>query len=342
MKLIVQIPCLNEESTLAQTIAEIPRQIDGIDVVEVLVIDDGSTDETARVALLAGADHIVRHKTNKGLAQAFRSGIDAALEFGADIIVNTDADNQYPGRFIPDLIKPILENKADIVVGDRQVQKNPHFSWSKRRLQALGAWVVGSLSGISIPDAVSGFRAISREAAMCLNVVSPFSYTIETLIQAGTHQMMVTAVPIETNPKTRRSRLFRNIPHFIMQSLMTMVRIYTMYHPLRMFGYIGIALGLIGLVPIVRFLYFYFFESGAGHIQSLILGGVFLLMGFVTMLVALLADLINFNRRLIESTLQKIRSLEYERGSVARAVSEDPAKPRRETHEPAVRGRSRG
>ena len=293
MKLIVQIPCLNEESILAQTIAEIPRQNDGIDSVEVLVIDDGSTDETARVALVAGADHIVRHKTNKGLAQAFRSGIDAALECGADIIVNTDADNQYPGRFIPDLIKPILENKADIVVGDRQVQQNPHFSWSKRRLQVLGAWVVGRLSGISIPDAVSGFRAISREAAIRLNVVSPFSYTIETLIQAGTHQMMVTAVPIETNPKTRRSRLFRNIPQFIMQSLMTMIRIYTMYHPLRMFGYIGILLGLIGLAPIVRFVYLYFFESGAGHIQSLILGGILVFMGFMTLLVALLADLIN-------------------------------------------------
>ena len=342
MKLIVQIPCLNEALTLPQTIAEIPRQIDGVDVVEVLVIDDGSTDETARIALRAGADHIVRHKTNKGLAQAFRSGIDAALEIGADIIVNTDADNQYPGRFIPDLIRPILENKADIVVGDRQVRQNPNFSWSKRRLQALGAWVVGSLSGISIPDAVSGFRAISREAAMRLNVVSPFSYTIETLIQAGTHQMMVTAVPIETNPKTRRSRLFRSIPQFIMHSLMTMVRIYTMYHPLRMFGYIGILLGIVGLVPIVRFVYLYFFESGAGHIQSLILGGILLLMGFVTMLVALLADLINFNRRLIESTLQKIRALEHERSSVARAVSEDPTKPQQETNERTARGRTLG
>ncbi len=342
MKLIVQIPCLNEESTLTQTIAEIPRQIDGVDVVEVLVIDDGSTDETTRVALRAGADHIVRHKTNKGLAQAFRSGIDAALEFGADIIVNTDADNQYPGRFIPDLIRPILENKADIVVGDRQVQQNPNFSWTKRRLQALGTWVVGNLSGVSVPDAVSGFRAISREAAMHLNVVSPFSYTIETLIQAGTHQMMVAAVPIETNPKTRRSRLFRSIPQFIMQSLMTMVRIYAMYHPLRMFGYIGILLGLVGLVPIVRFMYFYFFESGAGHVQSLILGGVFLHMGFVTMLVALLADLINFNRRLIESTLQKIRTLEYERGSVARADSEDTAKPQQETNERTARRRALG
>ncbi len=342
MKLIVQIPCLNEESTLAQTIAEIPRRIDGIDSVEVLVIDDGSTDETTRVALNAGADHVVRHKNNKGLAQAFRSGIDAALECGADIIVNTDADNQYPGRFIPDLIRPILENKADIVVGDRQVQKNPHFSWSKRRLQALGAWVVGRLSGISIPDAVSGFRAISREAAMRLNVVSPFSYTIETLIQAGTHQMVVTAVPIETNPKTRRSRLFRSIPHFIMQSLMTMLRVYSMYHPLRMFGYIGILLGLVGLVPILRFVYFYFLDGGAGHIQSLVLGGVFLLMGFGTMLVALLADLINFNRRLIESTLHKIRVLEHERHSVARSAPEDSVELRRETNEPAARRRTLG
>ena len=342
MKLIVQIPCLNEESTLAQTIAEIPRQIDGIDSVEVLVIDDGSTDETIRIALIAGADHIVRHKTNKGLAQAFRSGIDAALELGADIVVNTDADNQYPGRFIPDLVRPILENNADIVVGDRQVRKNPNFSWSKQRLQVIGAWIVGRLSGISIPDAVSGFRAISREAAMRLNVVSPFSYTIETLIQAGNHQMTVTAVPIETNPKTRRSRLFRSIPQFMMQSLMTMVRIYTMYHPLRMFGYIGILLGLVGLVPILRFVYLYLFEGGVGHIQSLILGSVFLLMGFVTMLVALLADLINFNRRLIEITLQKIRTLEYERSNVAQAVSENPPKPRQETDDRSARGRTLG
>ncbi len=330
MKLVVQIPCLNEESTLSQTIAEIPRQIDGIDVVEVLVIDDGSTDETARVAMSAGADHIVRHKTNKGLAQAFRTGVDVSLERGADIIVNTDADNQYPGRFIPALIRPILEGRADIVVGDRQVHKNPNFSWTKRRLQALGTRVVGSLARISIPDAVSGFRAISREAAMHLNVVSPFSYTIETLIQAGTHQMAVASVPIETNPNTRRSRLFRSIPAFVMHSLMTMVRIYTMYHPLRMFGYIGIALGIIGFVPIVRFGYLYVVEGGAGHVQSLILGGAFLIMGFVTMLFALVADLINFNRRLIETTLQKVRALELEGEAAGEDSSESGVEPLQE------------
>jgi glycosyltransferase involved in cell wall biosynthesis len=312
MKLIVQIPCFNEEQTLPQAIAEIPREIPGIDCVEVLVIDDGSSDGTAEVAWQSGADHVIRHKANKGLAETFRTGIDISLRLGADIIVNTDGDNQYAGTGIPALIRPILDREAELVVGDRQVRRNPHYSSVKRRLHALGTAVVQRLSRTEVTDPVSGFRAFSRDAAMLLNIVSPFSYTIETLIQAGSHQIAVATVPIETNTATRSSRLFKSIPHFVVNSLATMLRVYAMYHPLRMFGYIGIALALAGLIPILRFLYFFMTGDGDGHVQSLVLGGVLVLMGFLALLFAILADLVNFNRRLVETTLQKVRRLEIE------------------------------
>jgi len=326
MKLIVQIPCYNEARTLPATLADIPRRIPGIDRVELLVVDDGSSDDTGEVARVAGVEHVVRHKVNKGLAQAFRSGLEAALAAGADIIVNTDGDNQYAGRSIPDLVRPILEGRADIVIGDRRPHENPEFPWLKRRLQALGSFAVRRLSRTDVPDAVSGFRAISREAALGLNIVSPFSYTIEMLIQAGKHQVALASVPVETNRKTRDSRLFRNIPHFLLHSLATMVRIYAMYHPLRMFSYIGIALGAAGTVPILRFLYFYLNGEGGGHLQSLVLGGVLVLMGFFSILFALAADLIGFNRQLLETTLRKVRRLELEGrlepdGAVARHPS---------------------
>jgi len=323
MKLIVQIPCHNEARTIARTISDIPRRIPGVDAVEVLVIDDGSSDGTGGAAREAGADHVIRHTRNKGLAEAFRTGIDACLGAGADIIVNTDGDNQYAGHCIPMLVQPILDGEADMVIGDRQVRYSPHYSWIKKRLHAVGTWVVRRLSRTDVSDPVSGFRAFSREAATHLNVLSPFSYTIETLIQAGTHQIALTSVPIETNAATRPSRLFKSIPHFVLNSLATMLRIYAMYHPLRMFGYIGITLGLVGLIPIVRFLYFFLSGDGAGHIQSLILGGVFLIMGFVTMLFALVADLINFNRRLIESNLEKVRRLERRLEGSVRQAEED-------------------
>jgi glycosyltransferase involved in cell wall biosynthesis len=312
MKLIVQIPCFNEERTLGEAIADIPRAIPGVDSVEVLVIDDGSSDGTVETARRAGADHIVRHKANKGLAETFRTGIDACLRHGADIIVNTDGDNQYAGSGIPALIRPILDGEAELVVGDRQVQHNPHYSPLKRRLHALGTGMVQRLSRTEVADPVSGFRAFSRDAAMLLNIVSPFSYTIETLIQAGSHQIAVATVPIETNASTRSSRLFKSLPHFVVSSLATMLRIYAMYHPLRMFGYVGIALGLVGAIPILRFLYFYLAGDGDGHIQSLVLGGVLVLMGFVALLFAVVADLVNFNRRLVETTLQKVRRLEID------------------------------
>jgi len=310
LKLIVQIPCFNEEATLPQTVADIPRQIDGVERVEILVVDDGSSDRTAAVAREIGVDHVVCHKNNKGLARAFRTGIDSCLGLGADIIVNTDGDNQYAGADIPRLIEPILSGRADIVVGDRQTSTLAHFSWIKRKLQATGSFVVRQLSDTGVPDTVSGFRAISREAALQLNIVSSFSYTIEMLIQAGRKQMAIVSVPVGTNEVTRQSRLFKGIPNFVKHSLITMVRMYAMYKPLRAFAYIGLALAGLGALPVIRFLFFYLTDAGDGHIQSLILGGVLIVIGLMTLLIGLVADLINFNRQLLELTLEKVRRLE--------------------------------
>ena len=310
MKLIVQIPCFNEEHTLPQTVADIPRQIEGVDEVRLLVIDDGSTDATVAVAERLGVDYVVRNPNNRGLARTFRTGVDACLRLGADIIVNVDGDNQYHGHDIPRLIQPILEEQVEIVVGDRQTQAVTQFSPVKRFLQRLGSAVVRRLSGLDVPDAVSGFRAISRTAALRLNIVSPFSYTIEMLIQAGKKHMAVTSVPVRTNPVTRESRLFRSLPRFIERSLTTMIRMYAMYQPLRVFFFIGSIFMAIGMIPIVRFLYFYFLGRGDGHIQSLILGGVLVMMGFVTYLIGLVADLISFNRQLQEMTLERVRQME--------------------------------
>jgi glycosyltransferase involved in cell wall biosynthesis len=311
VKLIVQIPCLNEEATLPETVRNIPRQIEGVDRVEILVIDDGSNDRTSEVARSLGVDHIVRNKHNMGLAKTFRRGLDTALALGADIIVNTDGDNQYNGQDIPKLVAPILAGQADMVVGDRETAKIEHFSRSRRFLQWFGSAVVRRLAGIRVPDTVSGFRAFSREAAIKLNIVSNYSYTIETIIQAGKRQLEVESVPIRINPKTRESRLFKNVPHFIRNSLVTMIRVYAMYQPLRMFFYIGSILAILGLIPILRFLFYYITGSGMGHIQSLVIGGVLLMMGFLAYLVGLVADLISFNRQLLEMTLKRVKKLEY-------------------------------
>lgn len=310
MKLIVQIPCFNEEETLPATFNDIPKQIDGVDEVEILIIDDGSTDKTIEVAKALGVHHIVINKNNRGLARTFRTGLNECLKLGADIIVNTDGDNQYAGWDIPKLIQPILDGKADVVVGDRNTAKVAHFSPFKKFLQRLGSYVVKTLSGVQVPDAVSGFRAYSRDAALQLNIVSPFSYTIEALIQAGKKHMAVTSVPVETNAKTRESRLFSSIPKFIERQLTTIVRMYAMYQPLKVFFFIGLTLSILGAIPILRFLYFYFTGDGEGHLQSLILGGVLTILGFISFLIALLADLMNFNRQLIEQTLEKVRRIE--------------------------------
>ncbi|MBD1390562.1 glycosyltransferase family 2 protein [Neiella sp. HB171785] len=312
MKLIIQIPCYNEAETLPETYADLPKQIDGIDVIETLIVDDGSQDGTSEVARELGITHVIRNKNNKGLARTFRIALEESIKAGADIIVNTDGDNQYNGADIAKLVKPILAGEADIVVGDRETHKIEHFSPFKKLLQYLGSAVVRKLSGTNVPDTVSGFRAISREAAIKTNIVSPFSYTIETIIQAGKKHMAITSVPVGTNPKTRESRLFTSIPKFVQRQLSAMVRMYAMYQPMRFFFYIGIVMGVIGAIPIIRFLYKYFIGQGDGHIQSLVLGGSFLLMGFLAILVGLLSDLISHNRQMIETILEKTRALELE------------------------------
>jgi len=312
MKLIIQIPCYNEEETLPQTVRDLPRSIEGIDTIELLVIDDGSRDRTVEVARSLGVNHIVRNVHNMGLARSFRRGLEACLALGADIIVNTDADNQYCGEDIPKLVKPVLEGRAHIVIGDRQTAHIAHFSRGKRFLQWLGSGVVRRLAGIWVPDTVSGFRAFSRQAAVKLNIVSSFSYTIETVIQAGKRDIPVLSVPIRTNPKTRESRLFKSIPDFINRQVSTIVRMYAMYQPMRVFLLIGGVLFFVGMVPIARFVYFYLSGDGDGHIQSLVLGGMLVMLGTFSALIGLLADLISFNRQLLEMILEKARRAEFD------------------------------
>ncbi len=310
MKLIIQIPCYNEAESLPETLLALPREIAGVDTVEYLVIDDGSRDGTSEVARRWGVHHIVRHRTNRGLAAAYQSGIDAALAAGADIIVNTDADNQYDGRDIPALIAPILDGRADIVIGDRQVRTNSHFGPGKQWLQALGSAVVQRLSRTQVTDAVSGFRAISRAAAQRIFITSRFSYTTEMLIQAGGKRMAVTSVPIRTNAALRPSRLFRNIPQFIMNTGVTMARAWAMYNPLRLFVVTGTLAALAGLVPILRFLYYFAIGEGGGHVQSLVLGGVLLMLGAISIMFGIVADLVGRNRQLLETTLERVRRIE--------------------------------
>jgi glycosyltransferase involved in cell wall biosynthesis len=309
-KLIIQIPCLNEADSLPETLAALPRKIPGIEKIEILVIDDGSSDGTADVARRFGAHHVVEHRRNRGLAAAFQSGIDAALAAGADIIVNTDADGQYVGEDIAKLVAPILARQADIVIGDRGVSDNAHFGFLKRRLQRLGSLVVRRLSRTDVTDAVSGFRAISRAAAQRITIITEFSYTTDMLIQAGRKRFKIVSVPVRTNPAVRPSRLFKSVPQFIARQLVTMARAYATYNPMRTFALIGGSLALIGAIPILRFLYFWAIGDGDGHVQSLVLGGSLLVLGVLTGLLGVLADLIGANRKLLEATLGHVRRLE--------------------------------
>jgi glycosyltransferase involved in cell wall biosynthesis len=313
VKLIIQIPCYNEADILPETINALPRKLDGIDDIEFIVIDDGSEDGTARVAQELGVHHIITLPHHMGLATAFVSGLEASLKQKADIIVNTDADNQYQGQDISRLIEPILAGRADIVVGDRRVASQKNFSPFKRILQRLGSWVIARASGVNTPDATSGFRAITRQAALRTLVLSEYSYTLETLIQAGSQRMAVEYVPIRTNPQTRPSRLMQNLTHYLANSSATILRAYTMYRPLRVFTALGLILIFLGSVLGLRFLYLnYIVGQGSGLIQSVILSAVLFIVGFQILLIGLLADLIGFNRKILEEVLFRLRRLELD------------------------------
>jgi glycosyltransferase involved in cell wall biosynthesis len=309
-KVIIQIPCLNEAETLPATLADLPRSIPGVDVVEVLVIDDGSRDGTAERARACGVDHIVRLRRNKGLAAAFQAGIDACLKAGADFIVNTDADNQYSGQDIPKLLAPLLRGEADMVIGDRNIAELRHMSWRKRRLQAIGSWVVRQVSSTSVPDTTSGFRAYTRDAAMRMTIVSEFSYTLESIIQAGKKRMAIAHVPVSVNPRTRPSRLFDSTFSYIKRSAATIVRIYTMYEPLKVFTYLGLTIFALGLAGVGRFIYYYMEGLASKHLGSLIASGVLVIVSFIVFVLGLIADVNAANRKLLEDLIYRVRSLE--------------------------------
>lgn len=311
MKLIIQIPCYNEAGTLAIALNALPREVPGFDSVEWLIIDDGSEDDTVKVALANGVDHVVHHIHNQGLAKGFMNGLNACLRLGADVIVNTDADNQYNADDIPVLTAPILERKADIVVGARSIGTIQHFSPVKKILQKLGSWVVRVASKTDIPDAPSGFRAMSRAAAQHMMVFNDYTYTLETIIQAGQKNMAIISVPIRVNDDLRPSRLVKSIPSYIRRSIVTIIRIFVIYRPFRFFGTIGGLLFGGGFLIGLRFLWNYLGGEGGGHIQSLILAGTLIIMGFVTFLVAFLADLLAANRKLLEDVRYSVRLNNY-------------------------------
>ncbi len=313
MKLVIQVPCLNEEQTLPLVFEKMPKEIPGIDEIEYLVVDDGCTDGTVEVARSLGVRHFVHHTRNMGLGQSFQDGALKALEMGADILVNTDGDNQYPSERIPDLVAPILHGMADIVVADRQTHKIEHFSAIKKKLQKIGSRVVNIAASTELPDAASGFRAYSRESLIRLNLVTKFSYCMETIIQAGNKRMKITSIPIDTNPKTRESRLFRNTPEHVVRSAATILRAYVMYRPLILFFWLGGTLFALGLIPFIRFLVLTE-TSGGGvgrHLQSLIVGGVLVMGALLTMALGVIADLIRINRVLIEDSLVQQKRMRF-------------------------------
>ena len=311
MKLIIQIPCFNEAGTLATALSELPRSVPGFDQVEWLVIDDGSSDETVNVANACGVDHIISHTHNQGLARGFMTGLNACLKLGADVIVNTDADNQYNAKDIPALTLPIIEGNAGLVVGERPIASIEHFSPIKKYLQRFGSWVVRKASQTNIPDAPSGFRAISREAAKRIVVFNDYTYTLETIIQAGQRNMAVCSIPVGVNDDLRPSRLVKSISSYVKRSIFTIVRSFAIYRSFKFFASIGVGLFSIGLIISGRFLYQWLLGQGDGHIQSLILASVLLVMGFQTLLVAFLADLLSANRQLSEDIRYEIRNMVY-------------------------------
>ena len=313
MKLVIQIPCFNEEASLPVSLAALPRSVAGCDCVEWLVVDDGSSDNTAEVAKQLGVDYVIRHPTNRGLAAAFMTGLDAAIARGADIIVNTDADNQYDARDIETLVKPIVEGKAEFVIGARPIEATRHFSWLKRRLQSLGSFVVRLASRTSVADAPSGFRAMTRDVALRLNVFNRYTYTLETIIQAGRSNIRVLSVPVRTNPDLRPSRLVSSIGNYVFRSLGTIVRIFATYRPMLFFWLLGGLFTLAGLVAGIRFLFYYtVIGNGAGHVQSVIFSALCITLGFLLCILGFLADLMATNRRLLERIEWRVRRLEIE------------------------------
>ncbi len=329
-KLIIQIPCLNEATTLPATLADLPHTVPGVDVVEWLVIDDGSRDATAAVARAHGVHHVVRFRRHKGLAAAFTAGIDACLKAGADYIVNTDADNQYAAQDIARLVAPLIAGEADIVIGDRNIRILASMSWQKKLLQRLGSWVVRRVSNTQVPDTTSGFRAYTREAALHMTVVSEFSYTLESIIQAGKKRMAMAHVEIGTNPNTRPSRLFSSVYGYIKQSAATIVRTYTMYEPLKVFSYIGGTIFAVGVAISLRYLYFLLKGDifGDRHLQSLILSAVLMIVGFQVILIGLVADAISGTRKLLEDLLYRVRKLELRSSEVTKPELRDDNTPK--------------
>lgn len=313
MKLIIQIPCYNESETLEIALNDLPRKLDGVDEIEYLIINDGSKDNTVEVAKKWGVHHIVNFKQNKGLAKGFMAGLDGCLRNGADIIVNTDADNQYCAEDIATLIQPILEGKADMVIGARPIDQTEHFSFIKKKLQHLGSWVVRKASNTNIPDAPSGFRAFSREAAMRINVVNDYTYTLETIVQAGREKIAITSVPIRTNEELRPSRLFNSIWGYVKKSMLTIIRAYMMYKPLKCFTFLSIPPVAVGLLIGFRFLYYMAVGQAGGHVQSLILACTLILMGFVGFMIGLVGDVMAANRKILEDTQYHVRKMEYDR-----------------------------
>ena len=310
MKLIIQIPCLNEEQTLPETLKDLPKSLNGIDDIEILIIDDGSTDRTVQCAREHGVHHVLSLTNNKGLAKAFIFGISQSLKLGADIIVNTDADNQYFGGDIEKLVQPILDKRADIVIGNRQVETISHFSPIKILLQKLGSWTVRQLSGTTIPDATSGFRAYSKEAALQMNVISDFTYTVETIISAGNKNLAIEHTPVRTNKKLRESRLFSSIQVYLRRTLVTMLKVYSMYRPLKLFTIAGGTIFLIGFAIGCRYLFFFFQGQTEGHIQSLILSAITLIVGFQIIMMGIAAELIAINRQLLEDIQLRVKKKE--------------------------------